>query len=74
MEKEKELYYKLRGIYNSPYYDTEEDIVKSCFILREALKTHSVEYIIAKMKILSSNSNDDYKQKLSTIISSKFFM
>lgn len=74
MDEVKELYYEIRAIYSSPYFDNEEDTTKSILALRDAMKTHSKEYLLAKIKLIAAKSPEDYRQKLSTIIQSKFWL
>lgn len=74
MEEARKIYYEIRAIYGSPYFDTEEEQVKSIMIIKEATKDYSKEYILAKAKILASKTPSDFKQRLSTIIQSRFWM
>ncbi len=71
-----ELYYLLRKIYNSSFYDNKEDKSNAIFCLMDAINEGEVskEFLIAKMKVLVSKSKDDVKHKLSNLILSKFWL
>lgn len=66
-----ELYGKLRGLYASPYPDTESERISSTQILKDA--KYSDDFIIAKMKILLRISSETYKTKLHLLIQSEFW-
>lgn len=75
-QEAEELYYTLRKIYNSPFYDNKEDRNNAIFTLMEAINKNETnkEFMIVKMKVIASKSFEDIKHKLSNIILSKYWL
>lgn len=74
-DQAKKLYYQLRAMYNSPYAD-EGSNYEVIMALQDAVNNegYNPEYIIAKMKLLLSKLNPEYKQKFHTVVLSKFWI
>lgn len=68
-----EFFYEIRAIYNSPYL--EEPEIEIIDLIIEAINKDKInpEYLKYKIKLLSQEQKE-YKQKLSNLIKSKFWL
>lgn len=70
-----ELYYKLRKAYDSSFIDSSDETNEAIILLQKTINKDKInpEYLVAKLKLLTQKQGE-YKQKLYTLIKSKYWL